>query len=196
MTRLLFFKLCIVVAIAGLSVPASAEEPSRYEELMASPGAAKTVQDFALVILATPLRRGQIEAQMRPVWWANHPNINMNDADRTLAMSEFVNQFDEVERVVGGHQLRKLDLIGFSKVGTQRNLELYYAADSKRGPILFRLSLSFNEEGQPTLHGIGVFVGFDAVRDEVVHLQHHAGKRVASYTIDPAPKDEDNGPNA
>lgn len=193
MTRLLLSSLCIVVLLAGLSSPASAEEASRYEELMASPGAAGTVQNLALVVLAAPLRRAEVDAEMRPMWWANDPGLHLNDAERTLAMSEFKNQFDDVEKAVDRHGLLKLDFVGFSKIGTQRNLEFYYGADSKRGPIIFRLSLSFSDQGRPTLHGIRVFEGFDDARDAVAHIQHHAGKRVASYTIDPKPKDEAGG---
>lgn len=183
---------CLALFMLIVATPAPAQA-SRYEELMASPGAAKTVQDIALVILATPLRRDKIDEKMGAIWWANNPTLRLDAAERNMAMSDLKNQLDVVEEVAGREKLRKLDFVGFSKVGTQRNLEFYYASDSARGPIVFRLSLSFGDDGKVTLHGVKVFEGFDASRGAVAEIQHHAGQRVASYTIDPDKKDDEDG---
>lgn len=185
-----FVLLLMLIACVCAAGPASAQQQqSRYEELMASEGAAATVRSFAMMVLAMPLQRANIEARMRPLWWASNPELVLSDAEYELAMSDLVTQCDEVERVAGKHKLRKISLAGFSIIGTQRNLDLYYAADSNAGPILFRLSVSFMEGQMQRLHGLAVFEGFDAARDAADKIQHHSGKRVASYTITPDGED-------
>lgn len=183
-------KLVLPVVLIGalcLAAPVKAEDqaPLPYDQLMASPGAVSTVRSFALLVLATPHQRANIETRVRSIWWASNPELELGDAEYELAMSELVTQFDDVERVAGKHKLRKLDLMGFSRVGTRRSLDLYYAADSNVGPILFRLSVSFREGQQPLLHEVKVFEGFKAARTALEQVQFFAGNRVASYAITP-----------
>ena len=191
--------LSILTLLIALTVAPGAfsEDASRYEELVQSPGAAKTIQNFALLVLATPVNREVVEEKLKPIWWANNPMLKMDAAERKLAMSELTVQLDAVEKAVVRHEISRLELAGFSLVGTQRCMDFYYAADTARGPVVFRLSVSFENAPRPSLHGITVIQGFEKVRQAEAEIQHRAGKRVASYTAEPKGKEQDEpGDNA
>ncbi len=187
MKRHLLDMLFGFILSAGLAVPVTAEDSTRYERLLQAPIASSTVFSYANALLVLPQERDSIEEQLSQRWWANNQELSMQAAQRTLLASEFKHQLDEAEQAVRKHEIRRLVLAGFTQVGTVQNLDLYYAGSSLSGPIIFRVSIAFRPDAEPLLFGIRVFAGFEEARDAIAAIQHLAGDRTASITLDQEP---------
>lgn len=172
-----------------LTMPAQSQEASRYERLIASPGTAKTVKSFGLGMLAMPDSRDILEPRFTEIWWANNPDVDMNLAQREISLAQFSAQIDAIVDAVGRHKIERLELAGWSSVGTVRNMDLYYAADTPSGPVMFRVTMAMSEGESPWLHGIEVFEGFEESREATRQIMYHPTKRVASMRK-PEPKEQ------
>ncbi|MGB0769054.1 MAG: hypothetical protein ACPGYV_15265, partial [Phycisphaeraceae bacterium] len=78
-----------------------------------------------------------------------------------------------------------LNFAGFTTLGTINSVELYYAADTMKGPVMFRMSIMFRQEAGPLLYAIDVFQGFAKVREIYQEIDFPPGENIASVSYDP-----------
>lgn len=168
---------------------ARAEQPSPYVNILQAEATFNTIRSYAMVPLALPAERAKLQPQLLETWWANNPELEMNEHQREIAGSELINQLDIIERLATTHALRRIEFLGFTPIGSNRDMELYYKARTNVGPVIYRFSVAFREEGRPLLFGIKVFEGFDAAREALRDVRHVAGERVASFTYNPEEPD-------
>lgn len=173
--------------VALLTTLAVAQTGSRYQELLAAPGTSMTVRSLGLAMLALPLERQHMEQQLMAVWWANNPQLDLGETPRELEIAKLRRQLDRVESVVRQYKLSELSLCGFTQIGTVKNIDLYYAANSNAGPILFRASVAFHDGAAGArLHEIRIYEGFEEARQAVAQISEFAAKEVATITYRPA----------
>lgn len=190
MPRFSVSKFLVLAVVLCVSAPAYAEEASFYDRLMSGKTVPTAVKNLALFIFVTPTQREVVDASLKPVWWANHPGLEMGDAEKKRAMGLYKTQFDALGKAVGKYKIRSMKLAGFTQIGTMRNLDLYYAADSAKGPIIFRVSVSFDKNPKPWLHEVKVYEGFKPAREAIAQIQHLPTTRVASFNANPKKKDD------
>jgi hypothetical protein len=169
-----------------------AEGQNRYDEMLQSESHADTVRSIGLGMLAMPYERAVIHPQLTKALWVNSPEVEADETERKAALVRFEKQVEAVQKVVEQYEIRRLELVGFTNVGTVRNLDLYYAANTDHGPVIIRVSVFMTPKGA-RLFDFVIFEGWDAARDAFDSIRHHAVGRVAavSYEPKPAPGDDD-----
>jgi len=181
----IFTMLCALVICFG-GLPVQAQESSEYVDFIRAEATFDTMRSYAMVPLALPFERELLQPQLQQVWWANNPELALKEQRREISNSEFVNHLDRIDQLAEKYRIRKIEFSGFTPIGSNQDLDLYFKARTDIGPIMYRFSVSFRDEGRPLLHGIKVFEGFDASRQAIRDVRIVAGDRVASFTYDPA----------
>jgi len=191
-----FSKLMGCVCLCALfAFAAKAEEQTRYDQFLQSTGPAATVRTMGLFILASAHEPENVQTQIARFWWSNNPELELSEAQRDLASAAFRKQFETVKRVVQEAGFSSLSFAGFTQFGTINSVEIYYAADSATGPVVFRVSITFRDDAGPLLHDISIFRGFEQAREAIGEIQFVAGKNIASVSYDPKPDGQREGGN-
>ena len=94
-------------------------------------------------------------------------------------------QLGRFERAVMRHDIRRLYLAGINRIGTKRNLDLFLAADTAHGPVIFCVSVTLGNKTQAALHEVKTFEGWDEAREADAQIQFHPGDSVASVSYTP-----------
>jgi len=185
-TRRIVLSAVFVSLVLGLGEPAIAEgeSVSRYEELMKSKAYTDSIRTLGLTILALPYEREDLEPQIAQYAWYNQADAGLDEADRELAASDMRCQLDAVSRVVEKYGIGIVKLIGITHVGNINNIDLYYAADTPHGPVIFRVSVYFDPADPPRLFSLAVFEGWKECRDVMPSVQHRAGDKIFGVTYD------------
>ena len=182
----------LVLGLAG-PVIAEGESESRYDEVIKSKAHMDTILSLGVIMLALPHEREGIDPQVAQLAWYNHADAGLDERGKEIAAADMKLQLDTVSEVVEQHGLRRLSLIGLSYVGDLNNLDLYYAANTAYGPVIFRVSTYFDPAGPPRLFSLAVFKGWQACRNIMPRIEQRAGKKVlrVSYSGDAKPTKDD-----
>lgn len=187
-----------VSLVLGLAWPAIAEgeSVSHYEELMKSKAYTDSIRTLGLTILALPYEREDLEPQIAQYAWYNQVDAGQDETDRELAASDMRRQLDAVSRVVEKYGIGIVKLIGVSHVGNVNNVDLYYAANTPHGPVIFRVSAYFDPKDPPRLFSLAVFEGWKECRDVMPSVEHRAGDKIFGVTYDSDKKPTEGDPPA
>lgn len=185
------FRWPILLILALTATHAVADTENRYQEMLQSEAHAQTVRSLGFLMLALPHERETVYPQFERYFWINQVDVEISDSVRELEASRLADQVDDVEAIVEERNIDRLELAGFTQVGTIRNLDLFYAADSASGPVMIRASIAFIEDGPPRFHSLRLFTGWDEVRTATGTIQHKADRQTASVTYRPNDVAED-----
>ncbi len=191
-TRKLVASVVIVLLVCGLAWPvmAAGESESRYAELLQIKSHTMSLRSLGMAILAMPYEGDNLVPQMIEQAWFNHPDAEMDEADRELAASYLRDQLETVANVVAKYNIRELSLIGISFVGSLNNVDYYFAADTAHGPVIFRTTGYFDPNAAPRLFAFKVFEGWEECREIMSSIEHRPGKGKmfsVNYTPQEAP---------
>jgi len=191
MSRLKMNIAALITCLAMSAPFAAGDEKSRYDELIKSPGPLKTIRSLGLMIMAIPNEYEKVYPQIESSWWAKQPEVKMDDAVRKQEISRLQNQLKDIITTVVKHKIRRLHFIGFSQIGTIDQLDLFYAAETPSGPVIFRASVSTINNKPARLHELTVFKGWKESRRAIAQIHHKSGKTTLTMTLQPKEKPED-----
>lgn len=157
--------LLILLLILTTPVVAQEEKPDPYRVLMSQPTISKFVQTFGSMVLSLPADAEIIRPALGKIWWASNAAAELTDEQRRESIEEFVGQYEKLVAATEYHQVPHLEIAGFTKIGSTRNFDIFYAGDSDQGPVMYRLSVSFRDRTNPWIYGIEVYSGFEEVRE-------------------------------
>ena len=177
-------RMCLMAALALGSASVAGESQSRYGDLLKAEGTAKTVKTLAMVIVSLPHERENTMSKIEPFFWTRQADVRLADAVREVEEAKLRRQLEAVEKLVKKYDIRTLELAGFTMIGTLRNLDLYYAADTPQGPVLIRVSVSLLEAG-PRVFEFRVYEGWEQARAAAREIEHKADKEVVSVSYTP-----------
>jgi hypothetical protein len=100
----------------------------------------------------------------------------MDEGMRKIEITKLHNQLKSIAVAVGKHKIEELTFIGFSQIGSINYIDLYYAADTPSGPVIFRASVFAPGNKHHLTHEFAVFEGWKQARQAVTQIQHRAGK--------------------
>ncbi len=177
-------RTCLIFALTWGSAAVAGESENRYGELLTSEATAKTVKSLGMAIVALPHQHDAMTAQIERYFWTRQADVKLEESVREVEEAKLRRQLEAVETLVKKHDLRRLELAGFTPVGTLRNLDLYYAADTPQGPVVIRVSVSLLEAA-PRVFEFRLFEGWQQARSGTRQIEHKPGKAVASVTYTP-----------
>ena len=182
--------MIVLVAVAGLvggslwdtSAWAAGEAESRYEQMLESPAHTQTIRSLALLMMSLPAERETVAPQIQQYAWFTFADAGLSESVKAVEQARLEKQLDDIEEVVADYGIREFVLTGFTEVGTVKNVDLYFAAETSNGPVVVRVSVYFKDEG-PRLFGFEVFEGWEESRAATAGILHRPGQAVVSVTL-------------
>lgn len=177
----------LAVGLLGITLGpvASADDGEAYDRMVKAPALTTTMKSLSMMIMASPYNGEKIEAEVWRFWWANQPGVDITEETQNLAAAQMRRQIATFRRTVLRHDIRQLYLAGINRIGTKRNLDLFLAAETKQGPVIFRVSVTLGDKSQASLHEVKTFEGWEEAREADAQIQFHPGDSVASVSYTP-----------
>jgi hypothetical protein len=169
----------LAIFLLILTGPAVAQEEDQdpYRLLMSQPAISKFVQTFGSMVLSLPDDAEKIRPAIVRIWWASNAATDLTDEQRAESFELFGNQYENLVAATDTHVVTHLEIAGFAKIGSTRNLDIFYAGDSDQGPVMYRLSVSFRDQTNPWIYGIEVYSGFEDIREASKAIKISSGLR-------------------
>lgn len=165
---------------------AFADDGSAYDRMVKAPAMTTTMKSLSTLIMASPYNGEKVEQEVWRFWWANQPDVDIVEETQNLAAAQMRRQIAAFRKAVLRHKITRLHLTGINMVGTKRNLDLFLAAETAQGPVIFRASVTFREKGKASLHEVKTFEGWDEAREADSQIQFHPGESVYSVSYTPS----------
>ena len=187
--RTMISLVLVIVVAASLTVSpwdksawAAGEAAGRYAEMLESPAHTQTIRSLALLMMSLPIERETVAPQIQQYAWFTFADAGLSESVKAVEQARLDKQLDDIEEVVADYGIREFVLTGFTEVGTVKNVDLYFAAETSNGPVVVRVSVYFKDEG-PRLFGFEVFEGWEESRAATAGILHRPGQAVVSVTL-------------
>lgn len=159
----------------------SAQNKSRYDELLSSETHASTIKVLATSMLTLQFEPVQTYNSLEKYFWYNRAS----GISKEIEKAKFDNSLNQVGKFIKTHKIQSLKFYGFTMVGSTDTLDLYYSANTAKGPAIIRVAIIFFDKKLPMIYSYQLIDGWKECRTTVPLVEHKSEKTMASISLSP-----------
>jgi hypothetical protein len=187
----------IVLLIAAFCSLDRADEV--LDDLMTTPAMAVTIKTLGIFACSGRLSVKDVEhnkTEFKKNFWAFEPDVKLSDQEVAEQEKFFDQMWDSVYAVSAEYNVNQVSFIGCDTVLLSQCVDMYYAAFTTKGPVLFKFSVEFKVNEHARLFNAQTYTKWDQIKEIVRGIQHQVSlTRVPVLTVDQKSSSSTTSPN-